>query len=76
MSSLNENSKNTVADLIEELEQLDPNMQIGLSSDDEGNSYSPWIYPSVENNIVILYPAGSHELEDFEDYVYDEDDEE
>lgn len=69
---LNQGEKSTVGDLIEALEKLDPNMQVGMSSDEEGNSYSKFIYPEVTNNLVILYPSGSLEIDEFDDYEEDE----
>lgn len=64
--------RNTVADLIEELQKLDPNTQIGLSSDEEGNNYSPWVYVEQTCNLVILYPSGNAEIDEFVDYVAEE----
>lgn len=69
--------KTTVADLIAMLEEMPQDAQIVMSSDEEGNDFYKDINPENHNNLVVLYPGGSAlELDDVEDYVYDEDDNE
>lgn len=61
----------TVKDLIEELQQLDPGLRVGISSDDEGNSVDDW---SGDISYAV-YRDWESRGDQFSGYIYGEDDE-
>jgi hypothetical protein len=69
--------KMTVEQLIIELEKMPQDMQVVLSSDEEGNNYYQGIYPERQNGFVVLYPGGyPEELDEIEGYENSEETEE
>lgn len=67
--------KTTVADLIAKLSLLPQDMQIAMSSDEEGNEYYKDFYPEEHNNVVVIYPGGARlDIDELEDYEYNDED--
>lgn len=66
--------KVTAAELIMALEQLDPDTQIVMSQDEEGNGFSEYIEVGEEHGVAILWPGGMRDLEEVEDYEETEED--
>lgn len=56
----------TVSQLIEQLQKLDPNFEVVMSSDAEGNNYSPLADIAAARYIASTSWYG--EIEDFEEH--------
>lgn len=66
-----------VKDLIVKLQEFDPESNVAVSSDEEGNEYYEGIYPEKQNGLLVIYPGGARlDLEEVEGYVPEDEDEE
>lgn len=65
-----------VSELIEQLQDMDPDTNIAMAIDEEGNGYYEEVEVAITNELVVLWPCGRQtELEEIEGYVDDEEDE-
>lgn len=56
-----------VGDLIAYLQEFDPDLIVGLSSDEEGNGINEW---SGDHSLAVYNPNGGYENK-FSGYIYD-----
>lgn len=65
-----------VSELIKQLEDLNPEMNLAMSTDEEGNGFHEEVEVAESNGLAVLWPCGGQlELDEVEGYVDDEDEE-
>lgn len=65
-----------VSELIKQLQEVDPDVNIAMAIDEEGNGYYEEVEVAETNKLIVLWPCGRQsELDEIEGYEDDEEDE-